>query len=67
MTLFCAPGSRSGATTVPLLDAAHPGEIARSLYEADHVARAFAAIDAARRAGVSTICKLADKPNQTTI
>jgi glycosyltransferase involved in cell wall biosynthesis len=52
VTLFCAPGSYSGATTVPLLDEAHPSEIERSLYEADHVARAFAAIDAARHEGI---------------
>lgn len=52
VTLFCAPGSRSSAVTVPLLDEAHPGEIERSLYEADHVARAFAAIDAARDEGI---------------
>ena len=52
VTLFCAPGSRSSAATVPLLDEAHPSEIERSLYEADHVARAFAAIDAARDEGI---------------
>jgi glycosyltransferase involved in cell wall biosynthesis len=52
VTLFCAPGSRSGATTVTLLDEAHPSEIERSLYEADHVARAFAAIDAANHEGI---------------
>ncbi len=51
VTLFCAPGSHSSATTVTLLDEQHPSEIERSLYEADHVARAFAAIDAARREG----------------
>ena len=52
VTLFCAPGSRSSAKIVPLLDAAHPHEIERSLYEADHVARAFAAIDAAHGEGL---------------
>jgi glycosyltransferase involved in cell wall biosynthesis len=52
VTLFCAPGSHSSAKTVPLLDAAHPQEIERSLYEADHVARAFAAIDAAHGEGI---------------
>jgi glycosyltransferase involved in cell wall biosynthesis len=51
VTLFCAPGSRSSATTVVLLDEQHPSEIERSLYEADHVARAFAAIDAASQEG----------------
>jgi glycosyltransferase involved in cell wall biosynthesis len=47
VTLFCAPGSVSSAHVVTLLDAAHPDEIERSLYEVDHVARAFAAIDQA--------------------
>jgi glycosyltransferase involved in cell wall biosynthesis len=49
--LFCAPGSRSRATVRPLLDEAHPGSIQRALFEADHVALAFAAIDAAARCG----------------
>jgi glycosyltransferase involved in cell wall biosynthesis len=44
--LFCAPGSRSRARVHPLLDRAHPEHIERSLFEADHVALAFAAIDA---------------------
>jgi glycosyltransferase involved in cell wall biosynthesis len=48
VTLFCAPGSVSSACVVPLLEEAHPDEIERSLYEVDHVARAFAAIDQAR-------------------
>lgn len=47
VTLFCAPGSASSATVETLLDAAHPDEIERSLYEADHVSRAFDAIDLA--------------------
>jgi len=51
VTLFCAPGSRSSATTVPLLDETHPNEIERALHEADHVSRAFAAIDLARQQG----------------
>src|SRR3984885_6260589 len=42
VTLFCAPGSASSAEVVTLLDRAHPDEIERSLYEVDHVARAFA-------------------------
>jgi glycosyltransferase involved in cell wall biosynthesis len=46
VTLFCAPGSTSEARVVTLLDRAHPDEIERSLYEVDHVARAFAAIEA---------------------
>jgi glycosyltransferase involved in cell wall biosynthesis len=47
VTLFCAPGSRSAARVVTLLDHAHPDEIERSLYEVDHVARAFELIDRA--------------------
>ena len=47
VTLFCAPGSASSATVVTLLDATHPDEIERSLYEVDHVARALEAIDLA--------------------
>src|SRR5215211_5732599 len=35
----------------PLLDAAHPEGTEHSLFEAAHVARAFAAIDAAARRG----------------
>ncbi|WCB92473.1 Glycogen synthase [Baekduia alba] len=45
VTLFCAPGSVSAARVTPLLDVAHPHEIERALYESDHVARAFAAIE----------------------
>ena len=47
VTLFCAPGSRSSAQVVSLLGESHPDEIERSLYEADHVARAFQEIDLA--------------------
>ncbi|HVV90497.1 MAG TPA: glycosyltransferase family 4 protein [Solirubrobacterales bacterium] len=47
VTLFCAPGSESSARVVELLVASHPDEIERSLYEADHVARAFERIEAA--------------------
>ncbi len=49
VTLFCAPGSRSSARVVSLLEEPHPDEIERSLYEADHVARAFGEIDLAAR------------------
>jgi glycosyltransferase involved in cell wall biosynthesis len=49
--LFCAPGSSSRAKVHPLLERAHPESIERSLIEADHVARAFAAIEAAADAG----------------
>jgi glycosyltransferase involved in cell wall biosynthesis len=47
VTLFCAPGSKSSASVVTLLDAPHPDEIERSIYEVDHVARALEAIDRA--------------------
>ncbi len=47
VTLFCAPGSVSSARVVTLLDESHPDEIERSLYEVDHVARAFEEIDLA--------------------
>jgi glycosyltransferase involved in cell wall biosynthesis len=45
--LFCAPGSSSRAVVHPVLDEAHPESIERSLFEADHVARVFRAVDAA--------------------
>ena len=47
VTLFCAPGSASHGNVVTLLDESHPDEIERSLYEVDHVGRAFDEIDAA--------------------
>jgi glycosyltransferase involved in cell wall biosynthesis len=47
VTLFCAPGSRSSATVVTLLDEHQPHEIERSLHEADHVSRAFGEIELA--------------------
>jgi glycosyltransferase involved in cell wall biosynthesis len=47
VTLFCAPGSVSRATVVPLLESPHPDEIERALFEADHVAQAFDQIDLA--------------------
>jgi glycosyltransferase involved in cell wall biosynthesis len=46
VTLFAAPGSRSRADVRPMLDAAHPHEIGRALWEVDHTARALDAIDA---------------------
>jgi len=49
--LFCAPGSSSKARLRPLLPAAHPEAIERALFEADHTARAFAAVDEAARSG----------------
>ena len=49
--LFCTPGSSSKAKVHPLLEASHPEKIERALFEADHVACAFAAIREAARAG----------------
>jgi glycosyltransferase involved in cell wall biosynthesis len=49
--LFCAPGSSSSAKVHPLLPSAHPESIERALFEADHVARGFRALDAAAAAG----------------
>jgi glycosyltransferase involved in cell wall biosynthesis len=49
--LFCAPGSQSAARVHPLLDRPYPHQIERAVIEADHVARAFDAIDAAAGAG----------------
>jgi glycosyltransferase involved in cell wall biosynthesis len=51
VTLFCAPGSTSGARVSTLLGECHPDEIERSLYEVDHVSRAFDEIDAACQDG----------------
>jgi glycosyltransferase involved in cell wall biosynthesis len=45
VTLLCAPGSRSSAQVLALLEESHPDEIEHSLYESDHVSRAFAEID----------------------
>jgi glycosyltransferase involved in cell wall biosynthesis len=45
VTLFCAPGSASSANVVTLLSESHPDRIERSLYEVDHVGRAFDEID----------------------
>jgi glycosyltransferase involved in cell wall biosynthesis len=49
--LFCAPGSSSKARVRPLLPAPHPESIERALFEADHVARAFEAMDGAAADG----------------
>jgi glycosyltransferase involved in cell wall biosynthesis len=51
VTLFCAPGSVSSARVVCLLDESHPDEIERSLYEVDHVARAFEEVELASGVG----------------
>jgi glycosyltransferase involved in cell wall biosynthesis len=47
VTLFAAPGSRSEAEVIEVLERAHPDEIGNALYEADHVARAYAMVDRA--------------------
>ena len=49
--LLCAPGSRSRAHVHVLLDAPHPDRIGAAMFEVDHVARAFAAIEAAAAEG----------------
>ena len=51
VVLYCTPGSRSAATTHPVLAAAHPDNINEAAYEVDHVARALASIDRAARVG----------------
>ncbi|UGS38661.1 glycosyltransferase family 4 protein [Capillimicrobium parvum] len=51
VTLFAAPGSRSSAQVVPVLEACHPDEIQRAIHEADHVARCFEALERAERFG----------------
>jgi glycosyltransferase involved in cell wall biosynthesis len=51
VSLFAAPGSRSQADVRELLDRPHPDRMDQALFEADHVARAFAEIDAARSRG----------------
>jgi glycosyltransferase involved in cell wall biosynthesis len=51
VTLFAPPGSSSDARVVTLLDESHPDEIEKAQYEADHVARAFGAIDQAAERG----------------
>ena len=50
VSLFAPAGSESSADVVPVLDAA-PDEIQVARVEADHVARAFAAIEAAEAGG----------------
>jgi glycosyltransferase involved in cell wall biosynthesis len=55
VTLFCAPGSASRANVVSPLEQAHPDEIERSLYESDHVGRAFDRIDDAGEAGFDVV------------
>ena len=45
MTLFAAPGTHSRAEVLSPLEGTHPDEIQMALYEADHVASAFARMD----------------------
>jgi glycosyltransferase involved in cell wall biosynthesis len=47
VTLFAAPGTRSRAEVLSPLESPHPDEIEMSIYEADHVASAFAGMDEA--------------------
>jgi glycosyltransferase involved in cell wall biosynthesis len=51
VTLFAPPGSRSPAEVRSPLSAPHPDEIQFSMWEVDHVARCFDAIDAAAADG----------------
>jgi glycosyltransferase involved in cell wall biosynthesis len=51
VTLFAAPGSDSSAEVVTVLEESHPDDIQKAQFEADHVARAFAEIDAAAERG----------------
>ena len=45
VTLFAAPGTRSRARVLSPLEGPHPDQIEMSLYEADHVASAFARME----------------------
>jgi glycosyltransferase involved in cell wall biosynthesis len=51
VTMFAPPGSESRADVVSPLDEPHPDEIQFSMWEVDHVARSFDAIDAAEADG----------------
>jgi glycosyltransferase involved in cell wall biosynthesis len=51
VTLFAPPGSDSSADVVAVLEESHPDDIQKAQFEADHVARAFAEIDAAAERG----------------
>ena len=50
--LFCAPGSKSKAVVRPVLEAPQPDSISTSMFEADHVATAFAAIESGTGSGL---------------
>ena len=49
VALFAAPGTESAAKVLTPLEGPHPDEIEMSLYEADHVASAFARIEESER------------------
>jgi glycosyltransferase involved in cell wall biosynthesis len=51
VVLFASPGSESQARVLPVLEEPHPDDIQHSLYEADHVACVFDALDRAEQAG----------------
>lgn len=51
LTLFAAPGSHSPAEVCSPLSTTHADQIGSSLYESDHVARAYDAIDRAATEG----------------
>ena len=51
VTLFAAPGSDAPDEVVHVLEASHPDDIQKAQFEADHVARTFAALDEAAAAG----------------
>jgi glycosyltransferase involved in cell wall biosynthesis len=51
VTLFAPPGSSAEGDVVELLEDTHPDDIQKAQFEADHVARAFALIDAAAERG----------------
>jgi glycosyltransferase involved in cell wall biosynthesis len=51
VTLFAAPGSYSDADVRCLLETPHPDEINDTLFEADHVAQAFAEVELAAEQG----------------
>jgi glycosyltransferase involved in cell wall biosynthesis len=51
VVLFAPPSSTSAADVWPVLEEPHPDEIERARWEVDHVARAFAAMDAAADEG----------------
>lgn len=65
VTLFCAPGSVSSARVVTLLESSHADEIERSLYEVDHVSRAFEEID--RATGIDAFDVIHDHCGFTTL